>query len=142
MQVDDISAPVAQAGVLYHSEEAAAFLQDLSCAFARPPRYLRTALRRSCDFWNRRVRPGPRPRATLPEVISSLQVAVHTTDCGVQHHVVAAGDLGEVHIRPKDATCDSPLASVFPGATHENLSHHISGIAPGVSPSLHAASTL
>lgn len=104
---------MAQAGVLYYSEEVAAFMRDLSAAFARPPRYVRTSLRRSCDFWHRRAPLGPRARATLPEVISSVQLTVHTTDCGVQHHVVAAGDLGEVHIRPKDATCALLLSGRF-----------------------------
>lgn len=111
MQVEDTAAPVAQAGILYYSEEVMAFVRDLSLAFARPPRYLRSSLRRSCDFWNRRGHPGQRPRATLPQVMAGIHLTVHATDCGIQHHVVAAGDLGEVHVHPRDATCvPRPLA--------------------------------
>lgn len=116
VQADIQSAPVAQAGVLYYSEEAVAFMRDLSSAFAQPPRHLRAALRRSCDFWNRRAALAPRPRATLQEILNAIHLKVHTTDCGVQHHVAAAGDLGEVHIRPKDASCALP-APLFRHAT-------------------------
>eukprot|EP00892_Ulva_mutabilis_P001713 jgi/Ulvmu1/11542/UM078_0032.1 len=104
---DGQSAPIAQAGVLYYSEEAVSFMQDLSAAFARAPRHIRTAPRRSFDFWHRRRSLAPPPRAQLPEVISSISLTVHSTDCGVQHHVVAAGDLGEVHVRPKDASMEA-----------------------------------
>jgi hypothetical protein len=103
MQGSNQTIPLAQAGVVYHSEELMALIRDLQVAFGSPPRYLRQAFKRSEDFWHKRVhKSSGGPMMSLAELFSYMNLSIHGVDCAVQHHVVAAGDLGEVHARPED----------------------------------------
>jgi hypothetical protein len=112
LQGADLAAPIAQAGVFYFGEELLAFFKDLRKAFATPPPYLRRAHKRSQDFWNRRVPPPSAGRLTIPELLAGLRVSVHASDCGVQHHVAASWDPGEIHIRLEDAKCAQAQCNV------------------------------
>jgi hypothetical protein len=99
---------LAQAGVVYHSEELMAFIRDLQIAFGSPPRYLRQAFKRSEDFWHKKMhRSAGSSLPSLGELFSYLNMNIHGVDCAMQHHVVAPGDLGEVHARPEDIKCVS-----------------------------------
>ena len=110
VQGDTQTIPLAQAGVVYYSEEMMAFIRDLQSAFGSPPRYLRRAFKRSEDFWNRRTaRAASGPKLSLGELFLYLNLNIHGVDCAMQHHVVASGDLGEVHARPEDVKCATPL---------------------------------
>lgn len=106
LQGDNQTIPLAQAGVVYYSEEMMAFIRDLQTAFGSPPRYLRQSFKRSEDFWHRRVQKSAGgPKMSLAELFSYMNMNIHGVDCAMQHHVVSTGDLGEVHARPEDIKC-------------------------------------
>lgn len=114
LQGDNQAIPLAQAGVVYYSEEMMAFIRDLQAAFGSPPRFLRQASKRSEDFWHKRTyKPAGSPRISLGELFSYVNLNVRGVDCAIQHHAVASGDLGEVHARPEDVKCVP--------ASHHNL---------------------
>ena len=112
LQGDNQAIPLAQAGVVYYSEEMMAFIRDLQAAFGSPPRYLRQASKRSEDFWHKRThKPAGGPKMSLGELFSYMNLNIRGVDCAFQHHAVSSGDLGEVHARPEDIKCAPPLIS-------------------------------
>lgn len=115
LQGDSDRIPLAQAGVVYYSEEMMAFIRDLQDAFGSPPRYLRQAFKRSEDFWHKRIhKSSGGPKLSLGELFSFFNMNIHGVDCAMQHHVVTSGDLGEVHARPEDCKCVSVLVTCLP----------------------------
>lgn len=97
---------MAQAGTLFYGEEAVAFYAMVLAAFMSPPAYLRSAARRSEDFWHRTGATRPMAGTPMMHLLTAVQLRVKAQDGGLQHHVVSAGDPGEIHWRPETAECD------------------------------------